>query len=182
MMRKILKPCINKYVLTNNVLQEACDTAKGDLFGKPNDNNKYAYAIKEAIQEMGHTVDLISTNRRQTMKTVNAIVLKEEMDKKKAAKESMTRQEKVNYVNNWKKGNDIFLCDAFRLGDGPQYHFFDRYLHLTIHIQETSSLSAGSLTGRHCPHELWEIHTIFSVWYQCKWNYVSIRICLVVWQ
>jgi hypothetical protein len=47
------------------------------------------------------------------MKTVNAIMLKEEMDRKKAAKESMTRQEKVDYVNNWKKGNNIFLCDAF---------------------------------------------------------------------
>ncbi len=29
MMCKILKPYMNKYVLTNNVLQEARDTAKG---------------------------------------------------------------------------------------------------------------------------------------------------------
>ncbi len=35
MMREILKPYMNKYVLTNNVLQEAPDTAKGDLFGDP---------------------------------------------------------------------------------------------------------------------------------------------------
>ncbi len=70
MMRKILKPRFNKYVLTNNVLQEACDTAKGDLFGEPNDNDKYDYAIEEAIQEMGHTVDLISTNRRQMLEVI----------------------------------------------------------------------------------------------------------------
>jgi hypothetical protein len=57
------------------------------------------------------------------MKTVNAIVLKEEMDRKKAAKKSMTRQEKVDYVNNWKKDNDIFLCDALGLEDSPQYQF-----------------------------------------------------------
>jgi hypothetical protein len=38
MMRKILKPHFNKYVLTNNVLQEACDAAKGDLFGDPDEN------------------------------------------------------------------------------------------------------------------------------------------------
>jgi hypothetical protein len=35
MMHEILKPYFNKYVLTNNVLQEACDTAEGDLFGDP---------------------------------------------------------------------------------------------------------------------------------------------------
>ena len=38
MMREILKPYFNAYVLTNNVLQEACDTAKRDLFGDPDDN------------------------------------------------------------------------------------------------------------------------------------------------
>jgi hypothetical protein len=45
MMRKILKPYMSEYVLTNNVLQEACDTAKGDLFGDPDKNVKYAYAL-----------------------------------------------------------------------------------------------------------------------------------------
>jgi hypothetical protein len=45
---------------------------------------------------MGHTVNLIFTNRRKTMKTVNALVLKEEMVRKKAEKQSMTRKEKVN--------------------------------------------------------------------------------------
>jgi hypothetical protein len=34
------------------------------------------------------------------MKTVHEIVLKEEMDRKKADKQSMTRQEKLEYVNN----------------------------------------------------------------------------------
>jgi hypothetical protein len=57
------------------------------------------------------------------MQTVNAIVLKEEMDRKKAAKLSMSRQEKVNYVNNWKKDNDTFLCDAFGFEDGLQFKF-----------------------------------------------------------
>jgi hypothetical protein len=38
MMCKILKPNFNEYVLANNFLQEALDTAKGDLFGDPDDN------------------------------------------------------------------------------------------------------------------------------------------------
>jgi hypothetical protein len=54
------------------------------------------------------------------MKTVNALVLKEEMYRKKAEKQTMTRQEKIEYVNNWKKYNNIFL--ALGLYDGPQYN------------------------------------------------------------
>jgi hypothetical protein len=57
------------------------------------------------------------------MQKVNAIVLKEEMDRQKAAKSSMSRQEKVNYVNNWKKDNDTFLCEAFGFEDSPQFKF-----------------------------------------------------------
>jgi hypothetical protein len=72
---------------------------------------------------MGHTIKIIFTNQGTTIKTVNAIVLKEEMDRKKATKLSMTRQEKVDYVNNWKKDNDTFLCEAFGSEDGPQFKF-----------------------------------------------------------
>ncbi len=57
------------------------------------------------------------------MKAFNAIVLKEEMDRKKADKQSMTRQEKLEHVNTWKKDNDTFLCNALGIEDGPQYKF-----------------------------------------------------------
>jgi hypothetical protein len=43
--------------LSNNVLQEGRDKAKVDLFGDPDENIQYAYAIAKAIEEMGHTVD-----------------------------------------------------------------------------------------------------------------------------
>jgi len=72
---------------------------------------------------MGHTVKVIFTDRCKTMQTVNAIVLKEEMDRKNAAKSSISRQEKVDYVNNWKKDNDTFLYEAFGFEDGPQFKF-----------------------------------------------------------
>jgi hypothetical protein len=44
---------------------------------------------------MGHTINLIFTDQHKTIKTNNAIMLKEKMDRKKAAKLSMTRQEKL---------------------------------------------------------------------------------------
>jgi hypothetical protein len=72
---------------------------------------------------MGHTIKVIFNNQRETMQTVNSIMLKEEMERQKVAKSGMSRQEKVKYVNNWKKDNDTFLCDNFRFKDGPQFKF-----------------------------------------------------------
>ncbi len=53
MMHKILKWYFNKYALSNNVLQEGCDKVNKDLFGNPEENLQYAYAIAKAIEEKG---------------------------------------------------------------------------------------------------------------------------------
>jgi hypothetical protein len=90
------------------------------------------------------------------------------MDRKKATKSSMSRQEKVDYVNNWKKDNDAFLCDAFGFDDGPQFKFLMGIFISPSTSKETGSFSTGSITGGRYPHELWEIHSIFSVWDQFK--------------
>ncbi len=63
-----------------------------DLFGNPEENVQYTYAISKAIEEMGYTVDLIFTDRCKIMKTVTALVLNEEMNRKKADKQSMIGQ------------------------------------------------------------------------------------------
>jgi hypothetical protein len=89
-MHEILKPNINKYAMMNNILQQACDVAKLDQFGQPEDNVKYTHAIAKAIEDMGHTVELIFTDRCATMKTNNALVLKEEFNRLKVEKCTIT--------------------------------------------------------------------------------------------
>ncbi len=76
MMHEIMKPYFNKYALSNNVLQEGHNKAKVDLFGYPEEIVQCVYTIAKAIDEMGHTVSLIFTDRSKTMKTGNAFVLK----------------------------------------------------------------------------------------------------------
>jgi hypothetical protein len=61
--------------------------------------------IAKAIEEMGHTGE----------QTLNALVLREKLDRLKVEKLTMTRDKFRKYVNNWKKDNDFFLCNA--LGD-----------------------------------------------------------------
>jgi hypothetical protein len=94
-----------------------------DLFHDLKDNIKYIYAIAKAIEEMGHTVELIITDWCATIKTVNSLVLKEEFDRLKGEKLTMTRDKRREYVNNWKKENDIFLCIVLGLEDSLQFKF-----------------------------------------------------------
>jgi hypothetical protein len=70
MMCEILKPYVNDYAMMNSILQDNHDISKVDLFGQQEDNVKYTYAIAKAIEDMGHTVELIFTDRRAKMQNV----------------------------------------------------------------------------------------------------------------
>ncbi len=78
-MSENIQDYVNPYAVTNNILQDAQDHAKADLFGKSDDNIRYAYAIQQAIQDMGHVCDLIFTGHRDVIQMVQAVVLKEEL-------------------------------------------------------------------------------------------------------
>jgi hypothetical protein len=76
-MSEVIRDNVNPYAVTNNILQDARDHAKADLFGKPDNNIRYAYAVQQAIRDMGHVCDLIFTGHRDVIWMVWAVVLKE---------------------------------------------------------------------------------------------------------
>jgi hypothetical protein len=130
---------------------------------------------------MGHTIEVVFTGRRTTMKTVHAIVLKEETDRKKAAKLDMSRDEKVEYVNNWKKDNDAFLCDAFGFEDGPQFKFLTGIFISTSASKEQFHFLQESLQAD-AAHMSFGKYTLYSVYgTNVNGTMSSIRICLIVW-
>jgi hypothetical protein len=66
-MSEVIRDYVNRYVVTNNILQDARDHAKADLFGKPDNNIRYAYAIQQAIRDMGHVCNLIFTGQHDVI-------------------------------------------------------------------------------------------------------------------
>jgi hypothetical protein len=76
----------------NNILQDAHNHTKADLFGKPDDNIRYAYAVQQAIQDMGHVCDLIFTGCCDVIQMVQTVVIKEELTPQEHANELTLEQ------------------------------------------------------------------------------------------
>jgi hypothetical protein len=74
-----LKPYINNYAITDSILQEGRDLAKGPLFGSPEDNVVYARSIQAKLRKLGHHVELIFANQQEILPKVCAAVLSEEL-------------------------------------------------------------------------------------------------------
>jgi hypothetical protein len=79
----------------------------------------------------------------------------------------MSRDEKVEYVNSWKKDNDAFLCDAFGFEDGPQFKFL-----MGIFISPATTKEqipfVQEVLQADAAHRSFGEYTIFSVWDKCE--------------
>ncbi len=112
MIREILSPFANDYALTNNILQDGRDMAKVERFGVPEDNIQFAHGVFTELTAMGHKVFFLYTDRAQTLKNVSAVVLLDELERKKKEKMSMLQAERRDYLLNWMNVHDIFLNTA----------------------------------------------------------------------
>jgi hypothetical protein len=60
-------------------LQEARTEAKAQLFGVAEDNVKFAEGMKSELEKEGHVVELVYTNRKDTLKNIERLVVGEEL-------------------------------------------------------------------------------------------------------
>jgi hypothetical protein len=123
MIREILSPFANDYALTDNILQDGRDMAKVERFGVPEDNVQFALGVFTELTVMGHEVFFLYTNCAQTLKNVSAVVLLEELERKKKEKMSMLQAERRNFLSNWMTVHDIFLNTALVSEGGTPFKF-----------------------------------------------------------
>ena len=82
----MLTPYVNRYALTDSILQEARDLAKKQLFGRAKDNVQYAKGLAEELEGLGHHVRVLYANRKEIEQAVCTVVLQEELDRLKKLK------------------------------------------------------------------------------------------------
>ncbi len=97
-MRDIMMPYAKDYVLTDSVLQEVRDSAKIELFGSADDNVRYARGVANRLCELDHKVELIIGKQRETLKKATAIVLSEEVERRKKANKIMDKAEQLKFI------------------------------------------------------------------------------------
>jgi hypothetical protein len=73
-----------EHLLTDSILQEARSDAKAQLFGIAAENVKYAEGMKTELEKEGHIVNLMYTNRKETLRNVEHLVVGEELLRLKA--------------------------------------------------------------------------------------------------
>ncbi len=91
---------------------------------------------------LDHEVELIFGNQQETLKKATAIILSEEVERRKKAKESMDKAEQLKFIKKWKTDNDIYINNNW----SPNF-VSDRHTFCYIEQQASSSTSPRCDSG-----------------------------------
>jgi hypothetical protein len=124
-MRGLLSNYVNTDLITDNLLQEARDWAKLQLFGTPDDNVQYCEAVKAALVGMGHSCEFVYSDRRDVIRQLRSTVVREEITRREKDNELVLEKgtETETYVRNWLAENDVHLTKQLGMHDGPVLKF-----------------------------------------------------------
>ena len=113
-------------VFVIELLVECMDSNSPSSFCNLYDNVKFVHALVKEMQSRDHGVFLVEKNPTQVCKMLDAMILGEEITKRKSGGEKMKKQDKISYMKEWKTANMNMLiaCGLDLVTQGPNKSTF----------------------------------------------------------
>jgi hypothetical protein len=136
-LRNILEPYGKAYCFMENILQNSRTKARKLIFGVPEENVGYASFLKKELEKLGHFVSLSFTNRKETIKNIEKIIIADEvLCRKDAHLEDLAPNNRRAFVSNWMNENFKILLQ--QLGwNSDNVFFLDRVMFAPSFVQKT---------------------------------------------
>ena len=108
--------------MTDNIIQRARLKARKEIFGDAKDNVKYTQHVTNALIAQGHHVTVKMTNRKETIKSVQRLVVAEELLRLKATKQSMSVNDQKTFAADWlHEHEDLMVSQLGSKTEGLQF-------------------------------------------------------------
>ena len=91
--------------LTNALIQNVRSTVRKEIFGDPDQNLSYLPKLEQVLQEAGHDFEICTKTSDQVKKRLLEVVLQEKIQSLKKLNRTMSKEEKLRYLENWEELN-----------------------------------------------------------------------------
>ena len=91
--------------LTNALIQNVRSTVRKEIFGDPDQNLTYLPKLEEVLREAGHDFEICTKTSDQVKKRLLEVVLQEKIQSLKKLNRTMSKEEKLRYLENWEELN-----------------------------------------------------------------------------
>jgi hypothetical protein len=111
--RMLVSPYIKSKFLSDSLLQNAQCQARMEVFGNPDDNVQLISALVAEMRSRDHDVLVVEHNACEVYKMLEALILSEEVNKRKTSGgDKMRKADKISFMKNWKVKNIQMLIDS----------------------------------------------------------------------
>ena len=91
--------------LTNALIQNVRSTVRKEIFGDPDQNLTYLPKLEEVLREAGHDFEICTKTSDQVKKRLLEVVLQEKIQSLKKLNRTMSKEDKLKYLENWEELN-----------------------------------------------------------------------------
>jgi hypothetical protein len=91
--------------LTNALIQNVRTTVRKEIFGDPDQNLTYLPKLEEVLREAGHDFEICTKTSDQVKKRLLEVVLQEKIQSLKKLNRTMSKEDKLKYLENWEELN-----------------------------------------------------------------------------
>jgi len=91
--------------LTNALIQNVRTTVRKEIFGDPDQNLTYLPKLEEVLCDAGHDFEICTKTSDQVKKRLLEVVLQEKIQSLKKLNRTMSKEEKLRYLENWEELN-----------------------------------------------------------------------------
>ena len=91
--------------LTNALIQNVRSTVRKEIFGDPDKNLTYLPKLEQVLQEAGHDFEICTKTSDQVKKRLLEVVLQEKIQSLKKLNRTMSKEDKLKYLENWEELN-----------------------------------------------------------------------------
>ena len=98
--------------LTNALIQNVRSTVRKEIFGDPEQNLTYLPKLEEVLREAGHDFEICTKTSDQVKKRLLEVVLQEKIQSLKKLNRTMSKEDKLKYLENWEELNLDMLQES----------------------------------------------------------------------
>jgi hypothetical protein len=111
-LEELLKLYVKDIFLTASVLQNTRSDARATVFGNVDKNVQYVDVLVGRLEAAGHDVIVTTHLAKEVRRMLDCIIISEQIKKMKAEGKTMSRDEKINFVKDWKEENAEMLAQG----------------------------------------------------------------------
>ena len=91
--------------LTNALIQNVQTPLRKEIFGDPDQNLTYLPKLEEVLRDAGHDFEICTKTSDQVKKRLLEVVLQEKIQSLKKLNRTMSKEDKLKYLENWEELN-----------------------------------------------------------------------------